>query len=208
MQHPCVRAGPVGNGGLGGLEPPTSPLSGSGGFAVSSQKNCNHHRSSAGIGAGLVEGSLKDGYNVVATSLLVSQSLTATARLVLVDGDICNPETATKSVDAAIKTFRHHRLLVNNAGIFYTKPFTEFTSRLQCLGLDELFRIPLHDAVRCETNVCDGARDGTSATADDRVLVAQAKCGCSVAFGKLYECHRLQLFRSVFRSREDAEDGR
>jgi RNA polymerase sigma-70 factor, ECF subfamily len=53
------------------------------------------------------------------------------------------------------------------------------------------------------------ALDGASATADDRVLVAQAKCGCSSAFGELYERHRLQLFRSAFRivrNREDAED--
>lgn len=48
-----------------------------------------------------------------------------------------------------------------------------------------------------------------TARAEDRVLVAQAKCGCSSAFGKLYERHRLQLFRSAFRilrNREDAED--
>jgi RNA polymerase sigma-70 factor, ECF subfamily len=54
-----------------------------------------------------------------------------------------------------------------------------------------------------------GAPDGASATADDRALVAQAKCGCSVAFGELYGRHRLQLFRSAFRilhNREDAED--
>ncbi len=81
-----------------------------------------------GIGAGLVEGFLKDGFNVVATSLNAGQSLTASPRLTLVDGDIRNQDTATKAVDAAIRHFETIDVLVNNAGIFYTKPFTEFTT--------------------------------------------------------------------------------
>jgi NAD(P)-dependent dehydrogenase (short-subunit alcohol dehydrogenase family) len=83
---------------------------------------------SQGIGAGLVEGFLKQGYNVVATSLNVSQSLTASPSLVLVDGDIGRQETAAKAVEAAIKHFGTIDVLVNNAGIFYAKPFTEFTT--------------------------------------------------------------------------------
>jgi len=50
---------------------------------------------------------------------------------------------------------------------------------------------------------------GAGATVDDQALVAQAKCGCSIAFGNLYERHWLRLFRSAFRilrNREDAED--
>jgi NAD(P)-dependent dehydrogenase (short-subunit alcohol dehydrogenase family) len=81
-----------------------------------------------GIGAGLVEAFLKDGYSVVATSLLASQSLTASPRLVVVDGDIRDPQTAAKTIDAAIGHFGSVDVLVNNAGIFYTKPFTEFTT--------------------------------------------------------------------------------
>jgi len=81
-----------------------------------------------GIGAGLVEGFLKDGYNVVATSLKVSESLNASPYLTLVDGDIRNQETAAKTVDAAIRQFETIDVLVNNAGIFYVKPFTEFTT--------------------------------------------------------------------------------
>jgi NAD(P)-dependent dehydrogenase (short-subunit alcohol dehydrogenase family) len=83
---------------------------------------------SGGIGGGLVEGFLKQGYNVVATSLHASQSLTASPSLVLVDGDIGKQETAAKAVEAAIKHFRTIDVLVNNAGIFYVKPFTEFTT--------------------------------------------------------------------------------
>jgi NAD(P)-dependent dehydrogenase (short-subunit alcohol dehydrogenase family) len=81
-----------------------------------------------GIGAGLVEGFLKEGYNVVGTSRNASQSLTASPNLVLVDGDISRQETAAKTVEAAIQNFGTIDVLVNNAGIFYTKPFTDFTT--------------------------------------------------------------------------------
>jgi NAD(P)-dependent dehydrogenase (short-subunit alcohol dehydrogenase family) len=43
---------------------------------------------SQGIGAGLVAAFLKEGYHVVATSRNVTQSLTASLSLVLIDGDI------------------------------------------------------------------------------------------------------------------------
>jgi NAD(P)-dependent dehydrogenase (short-subunit alcohol dehydrogenase family) len=81
-----------------------------------------------GIGAGLVEGFLRKGYNVVATSRTVTQSLTTSASLILVDGDIGCQETAAKTVDAATRRFGTIDVLVNNAGIFLTKPFTEFTA--------------------------------------------------------------------------------
>jgi NAD(P)-dependent dehydrogenase (short-subunit alcohol dehydrogenase family) len=82
---------------------------------------------SGGIGAGLVEGFLKHDHNVVATSLNASRSLTASPGLVLVDGDIGKQETAAKTVEAAITRFGTIDVLVNSAGIFRTKPFTEFT---------------------------------------------------------------------------------
>ncbi len=82
---------------------------------------------SAGIGAGLVEAFLKKGYNVVATSLNVTQSLTVSPNLVLVDGDIGKQETAANAVEAAIKHFGTIDALVNSAGILRTKPFTDFT---------------------------------------------------------------------------------
>ena len=83
---------------------------------------------SGGIGAGLVEAFLKEGYNVVATSLNVTQSLKASPSLVLVDGDIGKQETAAKVVEAAIKNFETIDVLVNSAGIMRTKPFTDFTT--------------------------------------------------------------------------------
>lgn len=83
---------------------------------------------SGGFGMGLVEAFLKEGYNIVATSLHATQKLTASPSLVLVDGDIGKLETAARAVAAAIKNFGSIDVLVNNAGIFYTKPFTEFTT--------------------------------------------------------------------------------
>lgn len=81
-----------------------------------------------GIGEGLVDGFLKEGYNVAATSLHATASLTASPSLVLVDGDIGKQDTAAKTVEAATKHFGTIDVLVNNAGIFFTKPFTEFTA--------------------------------------------------------------------------------
>ncbi len=83
---------------------------------------------SGGIGAGLVERFLREGYNVVATSRHASQRLTASGSLIPVDGDISKQETAAQAVEAAISNFRTVDVLVNNAGIFLTRPFTEFTT--------------------------------------------------------------------------------
>lgn len=83
---------------------------------------------SRGIGAGLVEACLNEGYNVVGTSRHISQSLTGSTCLVLIDGDIGKQETAANTVDAAITHFGTIDVLVNNAGIYLGKPFTEFTN--------------------------------------------------------------------------------
>jgi len=50
---------------------------------------------------------------------------------------------------------------------------------------------------------------GENFSTDDRVLVAQAKCGCSSAFGELYERHQSKIYHCAFRilrNRQDAED--
>lgn len=84
---------------------------------------------SQGIGAGLVHAFVEHGYNVVATSRKVSQSseVSASNRVALVDGDIGDPATAAKIVEAAMTHFGSIDALVNNAGIFFGKPFTEYT---------------------------------------------------------------------------------
>ncbi len=85
---------------------------------------------SRGIGAGLVEAFLKRGYSVVANSRNISKTnpFAASANLALVDGDIGDPHTAKKIVDTAVSRFGRVDVLVNNAGIFIAKPFTDYTT--------------------------------------------------------------------------------
>jgi NAD(P)-dependent dehydrogenase (short-subunit alcohol dehydrogenase family) len=94
---------------------------------MSAKKTAIITGASGGIGAGLVEGFLRVGYNVVATSREASRKLTASSSLVLVDGDIGKQQTADSAVEAAVNNFGTVDVLVNNAGIFLNKPFTDFT---------------------------------------------------------------------------------
>ena len=82
---------------------------------------------SGGIGRGLVERFLEVGYNVVATSRDPNLKLTASSGLLLLEGDIGKQQTAADAVEAAIGHFGSLDVLVNNAGIFLNKPFTDFT---------------------------------------------------------------------------------
>jgi len=82
---------------------------------------------SGGIGAGLVDAFLKEGYNVVATSRDASRKMNSSTSLIPVDGDIGQQQTAAQVIEAAINHFGGVDVLVNNAGIFLTRPFTEFT---------------------------------------------------------------------------------
>jgi NAD(P)-dependent dehydrogenase (short-subunit alcohol dehydrogenase family) len=82
---------------------------------------------SGGIGTGLVEAFLREGYNVVGTSLQNDSSL-ASPNLLLLDGDIGLQETAVKVVEAAIEHFGTIDVLVNNAGVIRNKPFIDFTT--------------------------------------------------------------------------------
>jgi NAD(P)-dependent dehydrogenase (short-subunit alcohol dehydrogenase family) len=84
---------------------------------------------SSGIGLGVTRALLERGYRVVANSRSISKSkdLEGSADLVLVDGDIGEKETAVKVAEAAVKEFGRIDLLVNCAGIYLPKPFTEYT---------------------------------------------------------------------------------
>jgi NAD(P)-dependent dehydrogenase (short-subunit alcohol dehydrogenase family) len=83
---------------------------------------------SQGIGAGVTKALIGRGYNVVATSREITKSTFAPAeRLALVDGNIGEASTAAKIAATAIGTFGSIDGVVNNAGIFFTKPFTEYT---------------------------------------------------------------------------------
>jgi NAD(P)-dependent dehydrogenase (short-subunit alcohol dehydrogenase family) len=81
---------------------------------------------SQGIGAGLVKAYRDRGYRVVATSRSIKP--TNDPDVVAVAGDIANPKTAEDVVGTAIARFGRVDTLVNNAGIFIGKPFTEYTA--------------------------------------------------------------------------------
>lgn len=85
---------------------------------------------SQGIGAGLVEAFLNRSYSVVANSrkLTKANRFVASENLALVDGDIGDPNTAAKIVDTAVSRFGRIDVLINNAGIFIPKSFTEYTT--------------------------------------------------------------------------------
>ena len=85
---------------------------------------------SQGIGAALAEAFLKRGYSVVANSRNITKAnpFPASANLALVDGDIGDPKTAAKIADTAVSRFGRIDVLINNAGIFIPKPFTEYTT--------------------------------------------------------------------------------
>ncbi|HEY3899070.1 MAG TPA: SDR family oxidoreductase [Chthoniobacter sp.] len=84
---------------------------------------------SSGIGLGITQALVERGWQVVGTSRSISkcEDLKPSPNLVLVDGEISKKETATKVVDTAIQHFGRIDLLVNNAGIFIPKAFTDYT---------------------------------------------------------------------------------
>jgi NAD(P)-dependent dehydrogenase (short-subunit alcohol dehydrogenase family) len=84
---------------------------------------------SQGIGAATANLFLERGYNVVATSRHITQKneLNRSDHLALVDGDIALPATTDRIAETALKRFGSFDALVNNAGIFISKPFVEYT---------------------------------------------------------------------------------
>jgi NAD(P)-dependent dehydrogenase (short-subunit alcohol dehydrogenase family) len=84
---------------------------------------------SQGIGAAVVHAFLDRGYNVVATSRSVSRAgFAPSPNLALVDGDIGLEATALKVTQTAIAKFGSIDHVVNNAGIFAVKAFTDYTA--------------------------------------------------------------------------------
>jgi NAD(P)-dependent dehydrogenase (short-subunit alcohol dehydrogenase family) len=84
---------------------------------------------SKGIGAGVTKAFIERGYNVVANARKITESdFAPTERLALVDGNIGEASTAAKIATAAMSNFGSIDGVVNNAGIFFTKPFTDYTA--------------------------------------------------------------------------------
>jgi NAD(P)-dependent dehydrogenase (short-subunit alcohol dehydrogenase family) len=80
---------------------------------------------SQGIGAALTRAYRERGYAVIVTARSMPPS--EDAGIVAVAGDIADPDTAQRAVDAAIERFGRIDTLINNAGIYIGKPFTDYT---------------------------------------------------------------------------------
>jgi NAD(P)-dependent dehydrogenase (short-subunit alcohol dehydrogenase family) len=98
---------------------------------------------SQGIGAGLVTAYRDRGYTVVATSRSIENS--DDPGIVAVPGDITDPSTADRVVGTAVERFGRIDALVNNAGAFVSKPFTDYTDedfqRLSALNVGGFFHM-------------------------------------------------------------------
>ena len=83
---------------------------------------------SQGIGASLVQGFREIGYGVVANARSIKPSDFGDDPAILaVGGDIAVPETSHRIIGAAMERFGRIDTLVNNAGIFISKPFVDYT---------------------------------------------------------------------------------
>ena len=81
---------------------------------------------SQGIGAGLVAAYRGQGWAVVANALTIKP---AEDPLVLtVQGDVAEPATADRIIGGAIERFGRIDTLINNAGVYISKPFTDYTA--------------------------------------------------------------------------------
>jgi NAD(P)-dependent dehydrogenase (short-subunit alcohol dehydrogenase family) len=98
---------------------------------------------SQGIGAGLVKGYRDRNYRVVANSRSIKPS--SDPDILAVAGDIADPATAQKIVSQAVERFGRVDSLVNNAGIFIAKPFTDYNAEdfasIIAVNLGSFFRV-------------------------------------------------------------------
>lgn len=97
---------------------------------MTTQKTAIVTGASSGIGLGLTTALIEHDYRVVANSRRITEAgtLEPSQDLALVDGDIASPETARRIVETAVQRFGGVDVLINNAGIFIPKPFTDYTT--------------------------------------------------------------------------------
>ena len=109
---------------------------------------------SQGIGAGLVTAYRKLGYAVVANSRTIEES--DDPMVLTVPGDIARPGVGQRIVDAALERFGRVDTVVNNAGIFIAKPFTEYTDEdydaVTGVNLRGFFEVSRPQWPRCSEN--------------------------------------------------------
>jgi NAD(P)-dependent dehydrogenase (short-subunit alcohol dehydrogenase family) len=81
---------------------------------------------SQGIGASVVAAYRQQGWSVVASARKMKPS--GDPDVLTVEGDIADPATAERIVSEALGRFGHIDTLINNAGVYISKPFTDYTA--------------------------------------------------------------------------------
>ena len=144
---------------------------------------------SKGIGAGLVQAYRQRGWAVLATARSIKPS--ADPDLITVEGDISEPGTAERVISTAVAHFGQVDTLINNAGVYVSKPFTEYTAadyalvtgvnlggffRVTQLAISEMLRRGRGHVVNISASIADRPQPGTPA-----VLAALTKGGLAAA---------------------------
>jgi len=139
-------------------------------MGISGQKVAVVTGASQGIGAGLVDAYRELGYAVVATSRGIAAS--EDPNVLAVRGDIADPATAERVIAAGLERFGRVDTLVNNAGVFVAKPFTEYTQedydavtgvnlsgffRITQLAVEQMLRVGGGHVVQITTSLVDHA---------------------------------------------------
>ena len=123
---------------------------------------------SRGIGAGVVAEYRRRGWAVVAASRTIEPA--GDPAVLTVEGDISDPATADRIISGALERFGRIDTLINNAGVFISKPFTDYTADDYALvvgvNLTGFFRAdPARHQPRCSSEAA-----ATSSTSPPRWL--------------------------------------
>ncbi len=149
---------------------------------------------SQGIGAAITNLFLNRGYNVVGTSRHISSKseLKQSDRLALVDGDIGQTATAQHVVKTAIERFGSVDALVNNAGIFFPKPFLDYTPEdfraLSSTNLDGFIYITQLVVKQMLSQKSNGSIVSITATIADHPLAALTASVPMITKGGINAC--------------------
>ena len=131
---------------------------------------------SQGIGASLVTAYRERGWGVVATARAVKPA--EDPDVLTVNGDIADPATAGRIISGALERFGRVDTLVNNAGVYVSKPFTDYTAQdyatvvgvnltgffwLTQLAIAEMLRLGGGHVVNISAAIADHADSGVPA---------------------------------------------
>ena len=145
---------------------------------------------SHGIGAGLVSGFRREGYAVVATSRSIG--VADEDDYVTVRGDIAEAQTASKVVEQALNRFARIDCLVNHAGTFIGKPFTDYTldeyALITSVNLAGFFHLTQFVIGLMATQGCGHVVNVTTSLVDNADSKRPAALACPHQ-GRFSRCH-------------------